>query len=282
MGKKIVTICDHMFLEGTKSASIGGDNIGVGPTHFEWEYAEADKARFVTDADIRHARGKGQVAWLLEPPSLHRENYEITLERWDEFDAVLFHSLVFHKTQPILMKNNIYAIPYGWYPYGGSWIDFNKHGMHKKTKSVSILLSEKNTMPGHKLRHEIVERFGDKIDVFKGIPNKIEALGTYRYSIIIESEKTRYYFTEKLIDCLSVGTVPIYWGSDLGDFDIFDIKGIIQVSNVNAIESVLKIIGKKDYESRLPSIRANISKSRKYAICEDSIYFMYPELFNDD
>jgi hypothetical protein len=280
MGKKRVTICDHTFLDHTKSASIGGDNIGVGPTHFEWEYAEADKARFVTNGDIKHARGRGQVAWLLEPPSLHRENYEIALERWDEFDVVLFHSLVFPETEPLMISEGKFALPYGWYPYGGSWIGFDEHKMHKKSKLVSMLFSEKNTMPGHKLRHEVAERFGDKIDVLQGIPNKIDALKDYRYSIIIESEKVRYYFTEKLIDCVSVGTIPIYWGSDVKD--LFDRKGIICVRNINAIESVLKIIGEKDYESRKESIRQNTFHAKKYAVCEDLIYFMYPELFNDD
>ncbi len=272
MGKKIVTLCDHTFLDHTRSASIGGDNIGVGPTHFEWKYADANKARFVTDGDIKHARGRGQVAWLLEPPSLHIENYEIAFERRNEFDAILTHSNFGNPVDK-------------WYPYGGSWIDFNKHGMHKKTKNVSILLSEKDTMPGHNLRHEVVERFGDKIDVFKGIPNKFEALAPYRYSIIVESEQWESYFTEKLIDCLSVGTIPIYWGCPgIGRF--FDNLGIINISDlhadINTIESVLKIISDKDYESRKPAIGKNVKESRFYAICEDQMYSLYPELFNDD
>jgi len=267
---KIVTLCDHTFLDHTKSASIGGDNIGVGPTHFEWEYAEADKARFVTDGDIKHARGKGQVAWLLEPQLLHPENYKCAYDRRGEFDAMLVHNKSFCA----------FTVKALWYPYGGSWISFDDFGMYKKTKLVSILLSEKNTMPGHIMRHEIVEKLGNKIDVFHGIPHKIDALAPYRYSIIIESERKESYFTEKLIDCLSVGTVPIYYGANLNNF--FDTRGIIQVGDVNAISSVLKIIGEKDYESRKSGIEGNIMLARKYAICEDSIHLMYPRLFNDN
>jgi len=269
---KKVTICDHTFLDHTKSASIGGDNIGVRPTHFEWEYADAQNARFVTDGDIKYARGKGQVAWLLEPRGLHPENYEIALEK--DFDTILVHSYplfrAIHKGiwRPML------------YPYGGSWISFDKFGLNlkKKTEWVSILLSEKDTMPGHKLRHEIADKFGDSIDVFRGIPNKIEALASYKYSIIIESESAPYYFTEKLVDCLSIGTVPIYWGTP-GLDKFFDTKGIIQVWNLKDIELALYMTNQRDYLSREKHILNNIKLARKYAICEDNIYSMYPELF---
>lgn len=262
MDKK-VTICDHTFLDHTKSASIGGDNIGVGPKDFEWEYADAQTARFVTDGEIKNARGKGQVAWLLEPYLLHPENYKIAYERRNEFDAILAHSC------PNIQMLNISK----WYPFGGSWIDFEKFGMYKKSKMVSILLSEKNTMPGHKLRHEVVERFGDKIDVFMGIENKIDALKDYRFSIVIESMKSPFYFTEKLMDCLCVGTLPIYYGSGMPYFDGMNIDSI------EDIEKILNYIREYHYDCSNFVSKFNSNIVRKFAVCEDNIYRMYPELF---
>lgn len=262
---KVVTICDHLFLEHTKSASIGGGNIGVGPTHFEWQYADAQTARFVTDSDIKHARGKGQVAWMLEPVSLHRENYLLAYERKDEFDAVLTHSL------PEVFRSS-------YYPYGGSWIAFDQWGMHRKTKNISILLSKKNTMIGHRLRHRIAAEFGDYVDVFMGIPDKIEALAPYRFSIVIESESVVSYFTEKIVDCLCVGTIPIYWGDPyIGKY--FDKDGIVPGYSMSQIWNAIEEAGEAKYESMLESVRRNIDHCRDWAICEDNIYAMYPELF---
>ena len=260
-----VTICDHLFLKHTKSASLGGDNIGIGPTYFEWEYADAQSARFVTDSDIKHARGKGQVAWLLEPYSLHPENYDLAFSRREEFDAILVHSYP-----------NVYQAI--WYPFGGSWIKKERWGMHEKTKKVSILISEKNSMDGHRLRHEVVRLFGDEVDVFMGIPDKLEALAPYRYSIVIESEMAAGYFTEKLIDCMSVGTVPIYYGSPNVCFD-FHPAGFIPVADIHGIKYALGRIGLDDYESRMDAIEKNIATCDKFRICEDNIFQMYPELF---
>lgn len=265
MAKKVVTICDHLFLEHTKSASIGGGNIGVGPTHFEWQYADAQTARFVTDSDIKHARGKGQVAWLLEPHLLHPENYDIAVFRRNEFDAVLVHS------NPNLNMAK-------WYPFGGSWIPFERWGMYSKTKDVSILLSEKNTLEGHRLRHQVVEKIGDRIDVFMGIPDKFSALAPYKFSIIIESESTPDYFTEKIIDCMSVGTIPIYYGSpNIGDH-FYDL-GIIQVWSLEDIGIALDMDMEEEYSFRKNSAMVNQNICLSYRICEDNIYAMYPELF---
>jgi len=262
---KVVTICDHLFLEHTQSASIGGGNIGVGPTHFRWKYADAKEARFVTDSDIKHARGKGQIAWLLEPPDLHPENYDVTAQRRSEFDAVLVHSY------PRFMAAK-------WYPFGGSWIPFEKWDMYEKKYDVSILLSEKNSMRGHKFRHQIVNVFGDRIDVFEGIPNKFEALAPYRYSIIIESQSVPDYFTEKLIDCMSVGTMPIYYGSpEIGKH--FHEAGMMRIWSIADVSRALDMANERYYNFRKTKLIKNLMIAKDYAICEDRIFEMYPELF---
>ena len=60
----------------------------------------------------------------------------------------------------------------------------------------------------------------------------------YRFSIVIENCKRDYWFTEKLIDCLRTGTIPIYWGCpSIGDF--FDIRGFILFDDINDLENIL-------------------------------------------
>ena len=101
-----------------------------------------------------------------------------------------------------------------------------------------MIYSNKIMFEGHKLRHHIANNIKD-VDLFgRGTPNPIdnkeESLVDYRYSIVIENSKTDNYFTEKLIDCLAVGTIPIYWGcSNLNDY--FNLEGIITFNTLEEL-----------------------------------------------
>ena len=62
---------------------------------------------------------------------------------------------------------------------------------------------------------------------FVAVEHKAEALAQYAFSIAIENSQQDTYFTEKLIDCFSTGTVPIYWGTrKISEY--FDMRGVIQ------------------------------------------------------
>lgn len=264
-----IPIADNLFISHTKSAFIGGDCIGVGPSDFEWENVSAEDARFVTDPFIKSVDGSGKVAWLLEPFFLHPENYFAAMER--NFDAVLTHNQYF-----ALHKNWL------WYPHGGSWIAEKDWGVREKIRDVSILLSDKQSMAGHKLRHEIVDKFYGEIDVF-GLDRRVrpvEAYGIHRYSIIVENERVDGYFTEKLIDCLSVGTIPIYWGCP-NIHNFFDATGILSFNTLNDLENILGVVGSWSYELNRDTIAVNMELAKQYRVCEDNIFRMYPELFKE-
>jgi hypothetical protein len=92
---------------------------------------------------------------------------------------------------------------------------------------------------GHQLRHEILDRenefkiptkffktIGDRHKLDTVGEDKINVFGDSQYGIVIENFSHRGYFSEKLIDCFLMKTIPIYWGcSNIGDF--FNINGII-------------------------------------------------------
>lgn len=266
-----VTIADCTFLQYTKSFSIGGGNMGVGPTYFEWELADAQSARFVTDSFLKDAKGEGQVAILLESFFLHPENYITAIQK--PFDYVLTSNQYF-------MENKSWL----WYPHGGSWIAFDQWGTHKKDKEISILLSNKKIMIGHRMRHEIVERFGEKLAVFgldSFCDNKLDALAHYKYSIVVEPERCPGLFSEHLIDCLSVGTIPIYWGCpNIGKY--FDKNSFIEFQKVNEVDGILSE-GLPEAYRQVPivsnAIHDNLILANRYRIIEDWIYEKYPFLF---
>jgi hypothetical protein len=52
---------------------------------------------------------------------------------------------------------------------------------------------------------------------------KAAALRDYMFSIVIENAQVGRYFTEKLIDAIALGTVPVYWGGPFAsDSLLFD------------------------------------------------------------
>jgi len=264
-----VTIADNLFLQYGKSFSIGGDNAGVGPTYFEWELADPQSARFVTDSFLKDAKGTGQVALLLESFFLHPENYLAAMGK--PFDYVLTSNRYFAENRSWL-----------WHPHGGSWIDFNLWGMNEKKKNISLIRSEKKSMRGHQLRHEIAERFGNLITDTYGYDNKIirkfDGVAPYRFSVIIENEKAPGYFTEKLIDCFSVGTIPIYWGcTDLERF--FDLDGVVEVESFEDVNKAIESSNDRAYKTFLKSAKVNLELAKNYRIGEDWIYQNYPFLF---
>jgi hypothetical protein len=116
---------------------------------------------------------------------------------------------------------------------------------HTKKFQVMHLCGQLLIAYGHSIRHEILARqdeiivpkrfyytYGSRNDLSIARQNKEELLGESEFAIVIENNSHNGYFTEKLIDCFLMRTIPIYWGcSDIGD--VFDIDGIITIQNAD-------------------------------------------------
>jgi hypothetical protein len=51
------------------------------------------------------------------------------------------------------------------------------------------------------------------------VTSKLEVLARYNFALCAENQAIEGYVTEKVVDCLLAGTIPIYWGaSDLRDY----------------------------------------------------------------
>ena len=106
-----------------------------------------------------------------------------------------------------------------------------------KPKLISIMVSQKGYAPGHEYRHKLVQRILQTnlpIDIWgrgcfmyertgdprlKGNFNMYEPYVGYKFHIAIENFQTNYYFSEKIINPLLLGTVPVYLGCK--NIDIF-------------------------------------------------------------
>lgn len=264
-----------------ESATLGGDNIGVAPKYIKWQRDQVLPVTFFTDTNLTRVREFGnrfkKVALLVEPPSISDTHYFEAYRLQDEFDFILCFDRDF-----LNFVNN----PDKWfyYTFGGSWIKDEDWGLFEKTKNVSLFVSEKRKALGHTFRMQVA-RMSDLYDIdvygrgYNPVQTKIIGLRNYRYSIVIESIRTEGYFSEKIIDCISQGTVPIYWGtSDIGD--IFDPGGIIQFDNLDDLASILvNQTSDEDYQNRLFSIENNIALAKSYKCAEDRIFAKNPQIF---
>ena len=100
---------------------------------------------------------------------------------------------------------------------------------------------------------------------------KDDSLLDYRFSIVIENSRAKDYFTEKLVDSLVVGTVPIYWGcTNVGDY--FDTRGMYVVNSLEEIASIVGSLTEKDYIEKIQYIKSNYIAAQDYTVVEDWIY----------
>jgi len=261
-----VTIADRQFFHEFPTA--GSHYKEVISEKLQWTYEKThNDVIVITDSRIKKVdsyNSKCKIGWMLESPAICYKAYRFIKENNYKFKYVLTHD----KRLLDRGENFIFV------PLGGCWVHKNNQGVRNKTKIASIIASNRRRKEGHQLRHWVVENFSN-IDAYgkayKYVEDKSEALSDYMFSFIIENVRQDYYFSEKLIDCLVCGTVPIYWGCpSIGDF--FDTRGFIVVNDKQSIEQCVTELTKEKYESMLPYVKENYEKALKYVIIEDNIF----------
>lgn len=132
---------------------------------------------------------------------------------------------------------------------------------------ISAIFSGKNWTEGHKMRHLVARTYKDRIDLmgngYRAIESKLEGLKDYRFQVVVENQKLNTYFTEKLLDCILTGTVPIYWGCDKIT-SIFDPQGMLIFNDIFQFEKALDSLSESLYAKMLPSIINNFNIAKNY------------------
>tara|TARA_Y100000114_G_C11736092_1_gene316225 strand:+ start:369 stop:1208 length:840 start_codon:yes stop_codon:yes gene_type:complete len=249
-------------------------NNPMPPTSFskyiEWDrnVSDTEDVVFYTENNIRNVNVNGhkkRIAWLIEPYIKQRGNYEWLSENNHLFDYVLVNE----KTLVDKGENFIF------FPFGGCWIEEENRKFHDKTKIVSIVCSHKKAVPDHHKRHELIQKFGHVIDVmgrgYKPIGSITEGLKDYAFHIAMENMRRDSHFSEKLINPIMTGTIPIYWGMpSIGEY--FDTRGMIIMNDINDFESIYNSLGESLYKKMLPYAKDNFETAKKYILSEDWLY----------
>jgi hypothetical protein len=188
---------------------------------------------------------------IAEPKCIHQRYYKILpLLRYK------FHKVFTNYSDFSSKYCNVISLPLAY-----SWVDKLVTVDKKRDKLISLIASEKQKMPGHKFRHEIINTLSkESFEIlgrgYRPFVNKADGLLPYMYSIVIENCQEDDYFTEKIVDCLICGTIPLYWGaSNIGNY--FDSRGIISFQTISELRSILKNISTEDYSLRSAAINNN-------------------------
>jgi hypothetical protein len=227
---------------------------------------------WINNPIVDEVKSRYKVGWLHEPYCLHPETYRNALRNLNKFDLMLSY------------WNGI--LDYGDNTrlciYGGTWIDRRDWGIKPKSKLCSMLIGSKLSTDGHRIRHEIadmIEANGYPVDFYgtRGEPvdygqdTKLKVLGDYCFSIVTETCREDNLFTEWLLDCFAVGTVPIFWGAP-NIHEFFDSVGIAQFDTVDRCQKILSRLSMGDWMKQLSGAYLNLIKMQQYAVTEDWLY----------
>lgn len=183
-----------------------------------------------SDTYVKQCKGPGNnIALLLEPRSMIGPAYDWVEEHESYFRYIFTHDSKLLRLPQARMLN---------------WADVWLTTDSPKTKGISLVTSPKDWCPLHHARLELYNYFKDfgGVDVFYGDWNNPnienikpqDYLEHYKFSIIIENDIDDFWFTEKILNCFSTKTIPIYVGAGRIE-EIFNPAGILQVRNYKEI-----------------------------------------------
>jgi hypothetical protein len=176
--------------------------------------------------------------------------------------------------------------------FGSSWIMTDKSNTHinlfdeyynhfslEKKFKLSFVKSNKNNLPGHKLRHQISYLLKDKPyeilfpNYVKNTEKKL-LFEDSMFHLTIENSQVVNYFTEKIIDCFMSYTIPIYWGCpNIGDY--FNMEGVIVFNNENELKTILENLTPEMYIEKKKAIVEN------YEIAKNNYAFFFDRINNE-
>ena len=219
---------------------------------------------YILDDVVDKVKSNLKIAWLLEPPVLSSGIYNSISTIEHKFDYILTFDSELLQRGPKYIK----------YIMGQSRITDDITALYEKNKKVSIISSGKSMSHGHRFRGKIVNALHSKHNfdlwgyAFRSFQEKTEPLKDYEFSISVQNCKIDNYFTEILLDCFRLGTIPIFWGCpNIGDY--FDIRGMELFDTIEELDDILSNL--KPYEEYLEYAKTNFMECKRYIHTDDYI-----------
>jgi hypothetical protein len=177
-------------------------------------------------------------------------------------------------------------------PFGHSWFKPDQYQKeHLKKFQISHLCGKLLKTYGQSLRHELLAReneikiptkyfdvYGDRHNIEEARKGKEEVFGDSMFGVAIENTSHNGYFTEKILDCFLLKTIPMYWGCTNID-NFFNKEGIIKFGNVDEFTYISNKLNENYYNSRKGIIEENYQKALQYIDYESNIVNKITEIF---
>ncbi len=241
------------------------------PKEIKWEYRNLkyDGITVFTDSMIFDpvvdtVESNLKIAWIMEPPAIHPHVYNNIINFENKFDYILTFD------ESLLNRGKKYIK----YIVGQSRVPDDIANIYPKYKKISLISSGKQISNGHRYRAEVANDLADKYNIdlwgyaYRAFENKIEPLQDYEFSIAITNSRIENYFTEILLDCFRLGTIPIFWGCpNISNY--FDIRGMETFNTISELEDTLKNL--KPYSEYLEYAKINFELCKEYIHTDDYI-----------
>ena len=220
---------------------------------------------------------------VLQEPNEYFGIHDLAIKHQDTFSFILtWDDKVLNNC-----KNSLFL------PFGHTWFypeQYEKN--HNKKFELSHLCGNLLKSYGHQIRHELMARqnefqiplnfhqtIGDRHNIEDARLGKETVFGDSMFGVAIENFSHRGYFSEKILDCFLMKTIPVYWGcSNIGDF--FNDKGIIKFENVDDFLYITNQLTEEYYISKKDIIEENYQKALQYVNYEQNITSKITEIFN--
>lgn len=213
---------------------------------------------------IRCPESENKIAVLWEPRPINLEGFDFAGSRIAQISHIFSHD------QRFLAENPNKA---SFFVTGGSYIKPHETlSAWPKTRLVSIAASKKRFLPGHHLRHEVIQGIpaGRLVTMGSGYRPYRSSSTPYKnffYSIVIENVQEDQFFTEKLIHSLLYRCIPLYWGAHSLPRGI-DERGIIRFDSVSQLRKILKGLSVSAYRGLREIVKHNQAAALEYASSE--------------
>lgn len=266
----IVNLFDNTFRHDVCSTA------GATPAHFAYvrDQVQHDGVTLFVDGFINRpeadwVRSQVKIGWLHEPECLYPQVYADAVGNAHKFTFILTY------------RADLLTRPgFRFMPYAGVWIPRAEWGLRPKLRLCSMLYGAKQATAGHRLRHAIapaVAEFGVDFYGARGLPvaygpqTKVSVLKSYAFSIVTETCRQDNLFTEWLLDCFALGTIPVFGGCpNIGDF--FDARGVLSFETVEECRAIVAELSMDRYQSLVSFAAENLRRVADYAVAEDWLY----------
>jgi hypothetical protein len=213
------------------------------------------------DSIVTNPNADFKICVSCEPPVLYHQFQDVVEEHAHEFDLILTYN-----PRLLALPNARNFCPVGTWVSPDLKLD--------KLNQISFMMSGKLFTFHQRMRFIIMRRYSHlkTLGQFDFLmhrsppraPSKDPYFTQAKFNIACENHIMDNMFTEKLLDCFYTRTVPIYYGcSNIGNY--FDARGILQFSNIDELDTIIKNLDPSDYDRMQPYIEENYQRAKYYA-----------------